>query len=202
MNNELSIDNELIVEIETFSNQKLSKLKFKELDYDYSAETSPYLEKLLENGLMLSFLEREKAFKLYDHMYKKALLKGCQIFLTNMELKFIPSKPYETYYDFVIIKSTEIADIFNLIKTEAVNFDLNTEQIIEKIKSWDKYAKIQLTVVDYDRVEGYLSTKPKEARKFANEIYEFAPDVIEQGTQTKKELIRELNEGYFWLWWD
>ncbi|MEK7433270.1 MAG: DUF4253 domain-containing protein [Cyanobacteriota bacterium] len=210
LNDTQKFDNDLISQLETLSNKKITSLEIKQFGSDSENSDLIYLKKVNVDGIMITSLDRENAFKLYDFFYKKVILLGYQFFLTNMEIKFPninikdleKNYSYETYYDLAIIKANDQFDIIKLVKTEAGNYDYNTEQIIEKIISWEKYSRIQLTVVEHDRVEGYLLDKPKNVKNFANEIYEFAPDVVEQGTQTKKELINELNSGYFWLWWD
>lgn len=197
----LNID-ELLSEIEKFSNSSFVDLKLNNQFDDIDRINDLYLNSVSKNGKMLSSVEQEKAFEIYKSFYSKVLSLGYQIFLTNMNLQLTKENYYKTYYDLAIIKSLDTFDILRLINTEAVNYDHTTENIIEKLKSWEKYSKLQIVVVDYDRVEAFLLSKPKNVKKFSDEVYYFAPDVVEQGTQTKRELIKGLNNGYLWLWWD
>jgi hypothetical protein len=44
---------------------------------------------------------------------------------------------------------------------------------------------------------------PPDLKKFTKEIYEFCPDVIDQGYGSMKDMIKSYKEDkYFWMWWD
>ena len=203
------MNNELTSLLEKTSGKKTEPLKVKQWVEDLERNLTT-LNPVVIDGIMITKVAQDEAFKIYHELYQEVKKQDFQIFLTNMEIEFTTitkqdgTKDYGTkiYYDVGIIKALNQFDIINLVKTEAGNFDLTTEDIIEKVQSWEKFSRIQLTVVDSDRVEGILLDKPKNVTKFADEIYEFAPDVIEQGTGTKKALIQDLKNGYFWLWWD
>lgn len=44
---------------------------------------------------------------------------------------------------------------------------------------------------------------PNDLTKFTNEVYEFCPDVIDQGYGEMKDMISDYKANkYFWMWWD
>ena len=184
-------------QLEALSNKEVEALKVKQW-----SDESLTLEEVLLDGVMVNKIEQKRALEIYHELYQEVISKGFQIFLTNMNISFENCQLCKIYYDIGIIKAKDQYEVIKLVKTEAPNFDHTTEDIIEKIKSWAKYSKLQLTVVDNDRIEGLILDKPKYIEKFAKEIYDFAPDVVEQGTLTKKVLVEDLKKGNFWLWWD
>lgn len=66
-------------------------------------------------------------------------------------------------------------------ETEAGNYDLDTEDIINKLKEWDQKYGIDLSEVTFDTVTVYFKNLPDDLTSLAQEIYEFCPDTIDQG---------------------
>ena len=56
---------------------------------------------------------------------------------------------------------------------------------------------------DFDFVEAVFVKQPAGMDAFAREVYEFCPDVVEQGVGTVKALADEMRRsGTLYLWWD
>jgi len=71
------------------------------------------------------------------------------------------------------------------------------------MKVWDNLVKFILVVADEDRIEAKMTNLPTDLDSFVNEIYNFCPDVIEQGYSDIEEMKADyLKNKYFWLWWD
>ena len=52
-------------------------------------------------------------------------------------------------------------------------------------------------------VEAVFVKQPADMDAFAREVYEFCPDVVEQGVGTVKALADEMRRsGILYLWWD
>ncbi|MCH2196996.1 MAG: DUF4253 domain-containing protein [Kordia sp.] len=48
-----------------------------------------------------------------------------------------------------------------------------------------------------------MNKLPNDIKTFTSEVYEFCPDVIDQGYSFMEEMISDYNESKdFWLWWD
>ncbi|MDY3318381.1 DUF4253 domain-containing protein [Riemerella anatipestifer] len=87
--------------------------------------------------------------------------------------------------------------------TNAVNYDIYTPQIIERLKLWDSYYGIKIYGVGFDFVSGEFKSKPKDLSKFAKEMYDFCPDIVDQGVGDIIELENTLKStNDFFLWWD
>jgi hypothetical protein len=54
-----------------------------------------------------------------------------------------------------------------------------------------------------DWAEANFIQKPTNMTKFAQELYEFCPDVVDQGAGSIEELEKEMNAfDILYLWWD
>lgn len=78
---------------------------------------------------------------------------------------------------------TNVVDKFaelNEKGTNGVNCGLMTEDIIAKLKDWDRRYGVQISDVDYNHVMVQLGTIPEELDDFTEEVYQFCPDVVDQ----------------------
>ena len=66
-------------------------------------------------------------------------------------------------------------------QTNGINCDITTEDVIAKLTQWDESYGIEISGVEYDRVIVTFSRLPENLEDLATEIYEFCPDVIDQG---------------------
>lgn len=93
--------------------------------------------------------------------------------------------------------------IMQLAETNGANHDLMTTDIIEQLKKWDAAFGIQVTGIGFDFCEAAIINKEIDYKKLAAEIYQFCPDVVDQGTETVDALEEELKKtGSIFLWWD
>ena len=87
--------------------------------------------------------------------------------------------------------------------TNGVNYDIHTQLIIDRLKDWDSKYGIELDGVGGDFVSGEFKNKPTDIPKFTKEMYDFCPDIVEQGVGSIKGLENTLKESnQFFLWWD
>ena len=57
--------------------------------------------------------------------------------------------------------------------------------------------------IGFDFCECEILNKGIDYAKLAAEVYEFCPDVVEQGTDTVEALEEEMSDtGIIYLWWD
>ncbi len=77
------------------------------------------------------------------------------------------------------------------------------EKLIKTIDRWNQRCQLQLTGASFDWCEFTIKGQVEDWHKLAQEIYDFCPDVVTQGTGTVSELERELKlQNRFFLWWD
>lgn len=99
-----------------------------------------------------------------------------------------------------VIKGSEIWDAIRYRKTRADNFGLCTEDIIERLKTWDVCSVIG---VSFDWVLIKFANYSSDPNRLAQEIYTFCPDTVMQGCGTIEHLEDYLDvSDEILLWWD
>jgi len=102
-----------------------------------------------------------------------------------------------------VLKSADKYDILRAFVTNGTNYDIDTEQIINKLTEWDKKYGIDIIGADGDWVEAKFDKLPQDTRKFAEEVYKFCPDAVEQNTGSIEALEYYIKtDKSVFLWWD
>lgn len=105
--------------------------------------------------------------------------------------------------EIAIAESQSQFDILKIARTDGINYNLSTEDIITKLKSYDHLYGIDIFHAESDTIEFELDNIPKDLTAFCQDLYNFCPDIIDQGVgsiEQLEEAIMILNEVY--LWWD
>jgi hypothetical protein len=146
----------------------------------------------LYNGIH-SKSDEEKGKEIVKKLKKLFKKKGYLIFLFEGENEF----------SVAVIKGNDELEILKYRRTDGINYSYENEDIIKKISEWkDKYG---ITVIGCGRdwLEVKFDKLPSDLDAFANEVYEFCPDSVDQGVrevENLKQLIKEMHG--LWLWWD
>lgn len=135
-----------------------------------------------------------KALACIKHLKSKFREKGYLIFLYEGE---------DGKRNVAVIKGKDDLDILRYRRTDGINYGLPNEDIVERISQWkSKYGLIVIGCGrDWLHVE--FDKMPANLDEFADEVYKFCPDSVDQGVGTidnLKQAIREMKG--IWLWWD
>lgn len=79
--------------------------------------------------------------------------------------------------------------------TSAPNFDLDTDAIIAKLTQWQSLCDFNVTGATGDTVDLEFVTLPEDICLFICDLYEFCPDLVEQGTGCVHLLIEAMEEA-------
>jgi hypothetical protein len=102
-----------------------------------------------------------------------------------------------------IIKGTDQYDILQIMYTNGEDDDVSHEEIVEKLKGWGKQCPFEIIGAENDWVEIEFRVMPRDLKVFAEEIYDFSPDIVDEGTGSLSELIKEINTTKrLMLWWN
>ncbi|MBC8102842.1 MAG: DUF4253 domain-containing protein [Cytophagales bacterium] len=94
-------------------------------------------------------------------------------------------------------------EILRHAASNACNYDRDTEDLIQQLESYDRQYGIVLTHAETDTVEFDLVDLPPDRLAFAQSLYEFCPDIVEQGTESVAALAESIEvRGAVYLWWD
>ncbi len=161
----------------------------------------------LINGIEWFKLSEKDADKMIDRFQKKLI--GANIYLFKKNIGFddvsfdeLSNGTYETYYDLAAYPDDDVYTIIQLWDVNGINYDIENEDVIKKIKEWDEKYGIEINTIDMDRIHGKFRQKIP-VKEMAKEIYAFCPDVIDQGYGSMEEFQKDLeNTNAFWMWWD
>ncbi|CAM3726853.1 DUF4253 domain-containing protein [Mesobacillus thioparans] len=131
-------------------------------------------------------------------------------FVTEMreemqELGYLPFICDSEHNKVCISQVSHQFDILKIQQTNGDNYDISNEMVISKLKEWHHRYPFTIIGADLDWVEASFQGIPngKELRSFATEMYQFCPDIVEQGAGSINGLMEELKESKkLFLWWD
>ena len=104
-----------------------------------------------------------------------------------------------------MIHGSDQFDILKVQQTNGDNYDISNEMVISKLKKWNERYPFTIQGADYDWLEANFQVLPedRELKTLAKEIYKFCPDIVEQGSGSIDELIKEMKDTRkLYLWWD
>lgn len=104
-----------------------------------------------------------------------------------------------------IIQGNGQFDILTIQQTNGVNYEVSNKDVIFKLRKWNDRYPFIIIGADHDWVDAIFSVLPtdEEMQSFAQEMYEFCPDIAEQGTESIEELVAEIKKTKkLFLWWD
>ncbi|MEW6305884.1 MAG: ankyrin repeat domain-containing protein [Verrucomicrobiota bacterium] len=94
-------------------------------------------------------------------------------------------------------------DVLLAMQTNGANYDLMSVDIIRWLDELEKEQPFELTGVNFDWCEGRFTEPIKNSRQLAKKMYEFCPDIVDQGVGTVAGLAKELQKSQvFFFWWD
>ena len=94
-------------------------------------------------------------------------------------------------------------DIIRHAKSDAANYELSTEDLIARLQKYDSEFGINITHAETDTIDIDFLRMPDDIDAFAEDLYEFCPDLVDQGCGSVPALIAELKGSRrVTLWWD
>lgn len=94
-------------------------------------------------------------------------------------------------------------DILRIAASDAVNYDMETDDLVRKLQHYDADFGIDIFHAETDTIEFDLKSMPGDLRAFCDDLYEFCPDVVDQGAGSIEALEKEISQRRaVFLWWD
>jgi len=102
-----------------------------------------------------------------------------------------------------VLKGTDQYDILRVMNTNGDDYDISNQDVIERLKEWEKSSPFDIIGADNDWVEIEFKTLPRDLKSFAEEVYDFSPDTVDQGPGSTTELANDIQQTRrLFLWWD
>lgn len=94
-------------------------------------------------------------------------------------------------------------DILRVAASDAVNYGMETEDLIRELQKWDAEFGIDIWQAQTDMIQIRLKRLPADVSAFAERVYKFCPDIVDQGVGSVNELARAIRKTReVGLWWD
>lgn len=175
-----------------------------------------------DDGLFLKKLTKHKIYELYfqnelsdtkkadaifscakEESARTIVLENLDYFTKQGKYIFIHQFSNNGYNIALTASTSDPYKLMELCETNGCNYDIETEDIINKYKKWDNEFGIIPIAIGFDFCECKIINTNIDYYKLANEIYEFCPDVVDQGTETVEALEEEMKKSQtIFLWWD
>jgi Domain of unknown function (DUF4253) len=124
----------------------------------------------------------------------------------------LSASPYHIYLlkhgfghgpDKVTVVRVDDYDYLDIARTNGNNYGIDHTKVVERYRKWDRKYGLNLVGAGPDWLEAEFTHSPANWNRFAQEVYEFCPDVVTQGTESVSELAKEMKESNtVYLWWD
>lgn len=132
-----------------------------------------------------------------EELQQQFLQRGCFV--------YEPDK----YYDeegpkkLNILPTTDKYDIIALHQTNGCNCGIGPGYVVEWLRELEAVQPFILTLVAHDTLEGRFLTRIEDPERLADRMYDFCPDIVDQGCGSVERLAEELNSSdNLFFWWD
>lgn len=113
------------------------------------------------------------------------------------------SSPPANGTEIVVASGNDQFDILRIAQSNAYNYDMETEDLIRKLRDYDAAYGIDVFHAETDTIEFRLRTMPQDLAAFAEDVYQFCPDIVDQGVGSVEALQEQINQTRsVFLWWD
>ncbi|WP_013627101.1 DUF4253 domain-containing protein [Rubinisphaera brasiliensis] len=105
--------------------------------------------------------------------------------------------------EIVVANGNSQFDILRIARSDAINYGMETDDLIKKLRVYDDEFGIDIFHAETDTIEFAFQKMPEDLAAFCKDLYEFCPDIVDQGTGTVELLEKEIREReQVFLWWD
>ena len=150
---------------------------------------------VLVPGICFPVLSKGVGREIVERVRPQVELKGYKLFLCDGNSR-------EDNCGLAIVKCDDEFTPLVYMRTNGVNFDVNTHQLILHLSELSKELDLKLIGADFDWCEFEIRQEPKDWVGLARTIGEFCPDIIYQGAQSIEQLaevMRERKVLYYWF---
>lgn len=141
---------------------------------------------------------KDEARALIVRLHPELKKKGYLIFRSEQHFGF-DGKPDRV----AVLKTTDPFEVLRVMGTNGINCDIDNAAVIAKMREWTGRCGLTLIGAGLDWCEALFGRPPSDMTAFAQEVYEFCPDIVDQGTGSVRKLAEEMKaSGSLYLWWD
>ncbi len=117
--------------------------------------------------------------------------------------RWLGERRHEGQVELCVGPGKDQLDILRHARSDAVNYGLETEAVVARLKQLDEQYGIDIFQAETDTVQLELEGEVDDWHALAQQLYELCPDSVDQGVGSVEEL-EDLIAGTrrVYLWWD
>jgi hypothetical protein len=142
------------------------------------------------DGLSLQVGDGDEAERIMDRIQPHLLSKGYRAFWSVRQGANGRRKSDEV----IALKTTDHFAIVGTRQTDGANYGISNKAIFARLRSWGKRCRFEIVGASQDWVALVFRSLPADLCAFAEEVYRFCPDTVEQGVGLMEE--RENPEAF------
>lgn len=162
-------------------------------------------EPLSADGISVH-VQAKRAYDLLDRLNEKLSGKSVVAFINNKSF----TDNWEGIYEIITLSERSGYQFIIQKGTEAVNYGLDTKDIVRQLLKWDEEFGIDVLGACVDWVDVRFKRLPEDLMELVDEIWKFCPDSIAIGQYEKGRLSEAFEElspllrskAIVPLWWD
>ncbi len=102
-----------------------------------------------------------------------------------------------------ILPTTDKYDAIALHQTNGCNYGVGPGYVTQWLKDLEETQPFVLTCIAHDTLSGRFLTPIEDPEGLAESMYEFCPDLVDQGVGSVERLVENLTAGdRLYFWWD
>jgi hypothetical protein len=103
-----------------------------------------------------------------------------------------------------LLPTTDKYEVIAAVGTNGANYDVFTADIVKWLKTMEQQNPFVLTDAGFDSLAGRFTRPIADPDGLANRMYEFCPDIVDQGVEEVSALAAELQkpQAELFFWWD
>jgi hypothetical protein len=146
------------------------------------------------SGIAL-YCESREADEIMEKYRQPLKARGIMLFLSQENFDTRPD-------EIALLKTRDEFDTLRAMGTCTPNYDLDTDDIINILKSWQKMCSFEITGAGTNWVSADFIKQPADMKDFASKVYDICPDVVDQGTGSVDNMAEEMkDQNFVYLWW-
>ena len=134
------------------------------------------------NGLSVA-VERQDVERLIVKLQPELAPRGYRAFWSEIR----ESNGLKKSEEIVVLKTTDHHSIIEIRRPDGANYGVSTDDVVTKLKEWETHCQFEVLGAGSAWVAIQFQTLPEDICAFAEEIYDFCPDTVEQGVGLMNE---------------
>ena len=101
-----------------------------------------------------------------------------------------------------LLPTADMYAVMAVMETNGDNYGIGTTGVIAWMTELQQEQPFMLTGIGFDYMEGHFTAPVKDPSELARRMYQFCPDIVDQGVGSVNQLAQELTKGSLYFWWD